>query len=401
MQLDINIQHRFSDFSLDVKCETSRGITGLFGPSGAGKTTLLKIIAGIEKPISGRIALDNDTLFCSANKKFMPAHKRRISVVFQDIRLFPHLSVMGNLHFALRGVPKNERKIDLATVVDILDISKLLDRPVSTLSGGQAQRVAIARAVISSPRLLLLDEPISALDAAYRYKILPFLKTIQEKLDLSIIFVSHNLHEILYVTDRLIHINNGTVICSGRYYDLIRNSKLDSLFGTGEMTNLIPMKIVGHKTDAKVSVLEPAFDLCFCNKGKQIKGPLCELPHGSDVTATIRPDQIALATAPVEQISMQNQLTGVVKSINKIKDRVIVCVDIGMDLFVDITGVAVEDLEISNGKKMWCLFKTLAMGYTVSNCREQTDNISSKKPDIKFIKKKESDESSLSPTRTF
>lgn len=397
MQLDIDIQHRLRDFELDVQCRTGRGITGLFGPSGAGKTTLLKAIAGIERPKSGRITFNGDTLFCGASKTFVPAHKRCVSVVFQDIRLFPHLSVLGNLRFALRGVPKKQRKIDIKTVVGILELSKLLDRPVNTLSGGQAQRAAIARAVISSPRLLLLDEPISALDAAHRYKILPFLRTIQEKMDLSVIFVSHNLDEILYVTDRLIYIREGKVVCSGKYYELIRNRRLDNLFDTGQITNLLPLRIVEHKPDVKVSILEPLFSLGAYNNGKQIKGPLSESPPGGAVTATIRPDQIALATAPVEQISIQNQLAGVVKAVNRIEDRVIVCVDIGMDLFVDITGVAAEELEINNGKKIWCLFKTLSMGYTISQCPEKTvdDEMSLGKLNEPFKEKKDLNESSL------
>ncbi len=212
VSLDIDARHGVGAFALDVSLRLEGPVTGLFGPSGAGKTTLLNIIAGLIRPEAGRVSIDGETWFDADRKLFTPPRARRIGYVFQEGRLFPHLSVRQNLiygrFFAAAGGAGPTR---LEEVVDLLGIGSLLSRRPATLSGGEQQRVAIGRALLRNPRLLLMDEPLAALDAARRADILPYIENLRDRFAVPIVYVSHSIEEVERLANEIVVLAGGTV----------------------------------------------------------------------------------------------------------------------------------------------------------------------------------------------
>lgn len=204
-------------FSLDVDLELpGRGVTALFGPSGSGKTTLLRCIAGLERATDGRLAVDGDTWQDAGT--FVPLHRRPIGYVFQEASLFPHLSVQGNLDYALRRSARRPASADfrdLDAIVDLLGIGGLLDRRPERLSGGERQRVAIARALLTAPRLLLMDEPLAALDLARKNEILPYLERLHDELEIPVLYVSHSPDEVARLADHIVVLDQGRAVAQG------------------------------------------------------------------------------------------------------------------------------------------------------------------------------------------
>ncbi len=213
--LSVEVEKRFRDFSLAVSFETAGGATALFGPSGAGKTTVINMIAGLMRPDRGRIALDGETLFDTAARIEVPAFRRRIGVVFQEGRLFPHLSVKHNLDYGrwMSGLAADAQAF--AHVVELLDIGHLLDRRPGKLSGGERQRVSVGRALLMRPRLLLLDEPLASLDAARKGEILPYLERLHDEARVPMIYVSHDATEVRRLATRVVMLDGGRVTAAG------------------------------------------------------------------------------------------------------------------------------------------------------------------------------------------
>ena len=219
------------EFSLDVDTSLpADGITGVFGRSGAGKTTLLRLIAGLETPDEGMLEIGGDTLQDSEERSSTAVHHRRIGYVFQEPRLFPHLDVRGNLQYGYKRA-RSRRGFEFDTVVDLLDLSSLLPRRTTKLSGGEAQRVAIARALLCSPRLLLMDEPVVALDASRKADVLPFILKAAQTLDVPMLYVSHNIDEICQLCDQLLVIDAGQSIATGALQDVLVRTDLPVLAG--------------------------------------------------------------------------------------------------------------------------------------------------------------------------
>ncbi len=226
--LAVAVEKRLGDFSLAVTFETAAGATALFGPSGAGKTTLVNMIAGLIAPDRGRVALDDTVLFDSAARIDMPPHRRRIGYVFQEGRLFPHLTVRHNLDYGryMHGLARDEA--GMARVVDLLDIGALLDRRPGKLSGGERQRVAIGRALLTRPRLLLLDEPLASLDVARKREILPYLVRLRDEAKVPMLYVSHQFREVRRIATQVVRIEDGRVAAQGGL-DLLDASVADML----------------------------------------------------------------------------------------------------------------------------------------------------------------------------
>lgn len=209
--IEVQARLKRGNFELDAALQLNQRVTAIFGPSGSGKSTLLSIIAGIIQPDSGRIVVDGDCLFDSEKRINKPVHERRIGLVFQDGRLFPHLDVIQNLSYALHFVPKVQQQFKLDHIVQLLEIETLLKQRPHQLSGGEKQRVALGRALLSSPRLLMLDEPLASLDDRLKNQILPFLKLVADEIQIPMIYISHSRKEIMQITSNLIHIRNGKV----------------------------------------------------------------------------------------------------------------------------------------------------------------------------------------------
>ncbi len=213
MSVECAIRHGFGDFNLDVAFAVEKpGITALFGPSGAGKTSIANAIAGLFRPRDGRIAIDGEVVFDAASRVFVPASARGAATVFQDARLFPHMNVKNNLLFGWRRARAKASQSEIDRVLDILGIASLLERSPAKLSGGEKGRVALGRALLSSPRLLLLDEPLAALDAARKAEIMPYLERLRDDAKIPMIYVTHSLDEVTRLADHLILLKQGRVM---------------------------------------------------------------------------------------------------------------------------------------------------------------------------------------------
>lgn len=226
--LDISIKKKQGNFGLDICFLSSEnGVTALFGKSGAGKTSVINMIAGLVQPDHGTIVVNNRVLFDSANGINIPAEKRRVGYIFQDGRLFPHLSVSSNLIYGMKLIRPSKRFVRFEQVVDLLGIESLLDRRPAKLSGGEKQRVAIGRALLTSPSLLLMDEPLASLDSDRKAEVLPFISGISHEFKLPILYVSHSPDEVLSLAENLVLIDSGKVIATGKTQELLNRPELE------------------------------------------------------------------------------------------------------------------------------------------------------------------------------
>jgi molybdate transport system ATP-binding protein len=211
MNLHVSLRKNFAGFELAAEFSTASDRVGVFGRSGSGKSTLVHLLAGLGTADRGVIELDDEILYCSEKRINVPPEQRRIAVVFQQAHLFPHLSVRRNLLYGYRRTPAALRRIDPAALIEVLDLGELLPRGANTLSGGERQRVALGRAVLASPRLLLMDEPLSALDEGLKYQIIPYLRAVFEGFRIPFLFISHSMNEMRLMTDEVLVLHRGEV----------------------------------------------------------------------------------------------------------------------------------------------------------------------------------------------
>jgi molybdate transport system ATP-binding protein len=226
MTLEIALRHRLGAFSLDLAFSSEAGVIALFGPSGSGKTSVVNAIAGLLRPDSGRVVVEGTTLVDTKAGLFVPPHKRRVGLVFQDARLFPHLTVRQNLVFGRWFTPRAERTGDLDHVVSLLGIGHLLKRRPAGLSGGERQRVAIGRALLASPRLLVLDEPLASLDEARKQEILPYLERLRDEAGVPIVYVSHSREEVARLAGEVVLLEEGRIVGRGTPGEVLRAPSL-------------------------------------------------------------------------------------------------------------------------------------------------------------------------------
>jgi molybdate transport system ATP-binding protein len=351
--LDLQVIKKQGDFLIDISfIAPDIGVTALFGRSGAGKTSVVNMVAGLVRPDNGHIIVNGRTLFDAAKGIHVPPEKRRMGYIFQDGRMFPHLSVKSNLSYGMRLTPPSERHVALNDVVDLLGIGHLLHRRPAKLSGGEKQRVAIGRALLTSPTLLLMDEPLASLDRRRKAEVLPFLSRLCSELSTPILYVSHSLEEVLSLADTMMLMDDGRVAASGPIEDLMSRSDLQRFFGAEDLGTVIATTVDGH--------LEGLTRLRF--QGGVIWIPKVPAPTGSRVRVRIAARSVAIALHEPRETSVQNIFRGTVIAIaNGPGDLLDVQMDIGCPLTARITSRAMHTLALSPGKQVCALLKSVAV----------------------------------------
>jgi molybdate transport system ATP-binding protein len=302
--LGVAARHGFAGFALDVAFEAPPGVTALFGPSGSGKTSVLSVVAGLLRPASGRVALDGAVLLDTAAGVDVPAERRRCGVVFQEARLLPHLSVASNLRYGARRAPRDApgeaSGPGFEEVVALLGIGPLLDRRPRGLSGGERQRVALGRALLSRPRLLLMDEPLAALDGPRKAEIMPFLERLRDVAALPVLYVTHDLAEVDRLADTLVLMEGGRVVAAGAVTALAARTDLALLSGRRDAGVLLACTVNAH--DAQRGLTRLRFP------GGALLVPLRAEPVGACLRLRLRARDVAVAIRQPEGVSSHNIL---------------------------------------------------------------------------------------------
>ncbi|MBD8573218.1 molybdenum ABC transporter ATP-binding protein [Pseudomonas syringae] len=357
-RLHIRLKLAFADFSVDVSLDVpGQGVTALFGHSGSGKTTCLRCVAGLEQAPEAFIEVNGEVWQDSRRGIFVPTHKRALGYVFQEASLFAHLTVMDNLQFGLRRIPQTQQKVRIAQAIELMGIDHLLARRPDKLSGGERQRIGIARALLTSPRLLLLDEPLAALDARRKAEILPYLERLQAELRIPMLYVSHSQDEVARLADHLVLLSEGRVMASGTLQAML--ARLD-----------LPMALeadAGVVIEGVVADFNPHYhlltlDLPGCDQPMRIAhGPLAP---GSRLRFKVQARDVSLTRHPDEHSSILNRLpvTVVGQAPAEHPAHVQVLLDAsGTPLLARITRYSSDQLQLHPGQPLWAQIKSVAV----------------------------------------
>jgi len=353
--LEVDVRHAFGAFRLEAAFSApDRGVTAIFGPSGCGKTTVLACVAGLLRPEAGRVALGPETLFDGAAGRFVRPERRRCGVVFQDARLFPHLSVETNLRYGLRRAQLGAAGPAFAEVVELLGIGHLLARRPGRLSGGERQRVALGRALLSRPRLLLLDEPLAALDADRKGEVLPFLLRVRDRFGLPMLYVTHALDEVDRLADRLVLMAAGRVLAADTVEALSLRTDLP-LAGRRDAGAVLACRVARHESGRGLTALSFA-------GGELLVSEVPE-PPGAAVRIRVRAGDVAVATAPPHGISTLNVLTGTLEAMEPSgAHEAMLRVRVGESaLLARVTRDTLDRLGLAPGRPVWALVKSVSL----------------------------------------
>lgn len=353
--LDVCIKRRQGDFVVNAVFRSEEvGVTALFGRSGAGKTSIINMVAGLIRPDEGHIIVNDRRLFDAKMSIDIPPEKRRIGYIFQEGRLFPHLSVRSNLTYGMRLIPEAQRYVHFDQVVQLLGIEHLIDRRPARLSGGEKQRVAIGRALLTSPSLLLMDEPLASLDAARKAEVLPFIARLSREFSIPILYVSHALEEILNLADAMVLLDSGSAVAVGSIEDLMSRRGLQRLTGYSDCGAVISTVVEAQDEASGLTRLRFA--------GGVLKLPRFDAPVGAKVRVRIEARNVAIALVPPEQTSVQNILPGTVEEVMLGEGSLVdVRLDIGCPLLARITTQAWKDLDLKPGRQVFALIKSAAV----------------------------------------
>src|SRR5215469_8662263 len=337
MMLRLSVFKRWQGFKLRAQLEApTPGVVALFGRSGCGKTTVINIISGLLQPDEGRVELDGVVLTDTRERIRIPVERRRIGYVFQDARLFPHLGVLANLRYGLRLAP-------------------LLARRPYQLSGGERQRVALGRALLSQPRLLLLDEPLASLDAARRDEVLPYLERLRDTLSIPMVFVSHQLEEVLRLATQVALMEAGEIVACGVLSDISLRPELRAIVGS---------EAVGAVLDGKVTGIDAEGGMAHVQLGGGVLHiSLQDARVGARIRVQLLARDVILATEPPRGLSVRNALEGVIAELaDDIGNTVLVKVDIGSGAAVlsRVTRHAMQELGLRPGMRVWVLVKAVS-----------------------------------------
>ncbi|MDF0731641.1 molybdenum ABC transporter ATP-binding protein [Pseudomonas entomophila] len=357
--IQARLKLRRDDFTLDVDLRLpGRGISALFGHSGSGKTSCLRCLAGLERAAEAYIEINGEVWEDSARGHFIAPHQRPVGYVFQEASLFPHLSVRGNLEFGWRRITTSERKVNLDQACALLGIGHLLDRRPATLSGGEAQRVGIARALLSSPRLLLMDEPLAALDGPRKREILPYLERLHDELDIPLLYVSHAQDEVARLADHLVLLEQGLAMASGPIGETL--ARLDLPLAQSEDAGVvIACTVAGH---------DPHYELLDLRLPGE-SGPPLRIAHppqaiGSSLRVKVQARDVSLTLAQDNASSILNRLPVTVRECRPADNpaHVLVSLDAtGNALLARITRYSADQLGLHPGQTLWAQIKSVAL----------------------------------------
>ena len=342
-----------ASFVLDVSVEAPPGITILFGPSGAGKSTLLDCIAGLVRPEAGKIAIGEDVLFDSLLRVDIPPQQRRIAYVFQSLALFPHLTVERNIEYGLTDLPDQDRGTRVQEILAAFRIERLRNQKPSQISGGERQRTALARSLVTAPRVLLLDEPLTGLDAELKAALVEDLRAWNALKRIPILYVTHSREEVDALGERVIAIDNGRVVSHGAPMDVLDAPRRKRLAQAAGFENLLSGTVLDLRgPDGVMRVKLGESSSC------EIEVPLAHASAGDRVQVAIRAGDILLASERPHGLSARNILEGRMVSLEQRGTMCIAQIDCGVTFVVHVTPGAVRALELTMGKPVWLVLKT-------------------------------------------
>ncbi len=339
-------------FELDVAFEAAAGITILFGVSGAGKTTILDCIAGLQRPDAGAISIGAEKFFDAAAKVDLPVRQRHTGYLFQTLALFPHMSVVQNIEYGLATLDAAERRSRAAEIMDSFRIATLASRRPGEISGGERQRVALARTLVTRPCTLLLDEPLTALDAATKARIVADLRAWNERFGIPILYVTHDREEVFALGEQMLVLENGRIVARGLPQDALHRPELESVAQLAGFENVFDGSVIERHVEQGTMACPIA--------GSQVdlEVPLTRVDPGQAIRVGIRAGDIMVATVRPEGLSARNVIAGTVTKLEQRDAIVIAHVDCGAVFEVHVTPGAVRALQLAEGAKVWLVIKT-------------------------------------------
>ncbi|PYY70862.1 molybdenum ABC transporter ATP-binding protein [Pseudomonas jessenii] len=356
--IQMRLKLDYPGFALDVDLQLpGRGVTALYGHSGSGKTTCLRCIAGLERADQGFIQVNDEVWQDSENRVFVAPHKRALGYVFQEASLFPHLSVLANLEFGLKRIPKPQRRVDMAHATELLGISHLLDRHPQHLSGGERQRVGMARALLTSPKLLLMDEPLAALDAQRKNEILPYLQRLHDELDIPVLYVSHSQDEVARLADHIVLLSSGKALASGPIGQTL--ARLDLPLAMGDDAGVV--------IEGRVSAYDAEYQLLSLqlpDTSLNIRVPHTPMDAGQALRCKVQARDVSLSLDSAGQSSILNRLPVTVVSEMSADNAAHVLIRLdaaGSPLLARITRYSRDQLNVHPGQQLWAQIKAVAV----------------------------------------
>lgn len=347
---------RFPSFHLDVELDVPMsGITAIFGPSGSGKTTLLRCLAGLERAPQGFMQFGEEVWQDESRGRCLPLYERPIGYVFQEPRLFPHYDVRSNLLYGYKRISLDARRVAPEQVIEILGIGHLLDRRIHKLSGGEQQRVAIGRALLTSPKLLLLDEPLASLDLQRKQEVLPYIRQLHEQLHIPVLYVSHAIAEILQLADRVALLKDGKVTAAGALNEMITSMKFRGQFTGHRIGAILDARVAAH--DAEYGLTQLEFN------GHSLFVPLQSVAVGNLVRVHILSNDVSLVLGKtIVPTSVLNILEATIVEIQETnQSSVDVLLDIGAPLVAGITRKSLMSLGLKPGQRVFAHIKAVAL----------------------------------------
>ncbi len=352
----VDVALRLGAFDLKVAFESDKGVIALFGRSGSGKSMTINLISGIARPDRGTIMLDGRVLVDTERRLFVPKHRRRVGLVFQDAQLFPHFSVRQNLLFGRWFAPKSDRAIAFAPVIDTLGIGHLLDRRPARLSGGEKQRVAIGRALLSSPQVLLFDEPLASLDDERKQEIMPLIEHVRDEFAVPIVYVSHAVEEVARLAARVVMMENGHVVAIGAVEDVFGPDRIPAGESRFARSSFITGRIVGFDADYGLTeIAHPAGTIWLAGHAGST---------GGEARVAVKAIDVTLSTTRPRNVSVRTILAGTVAGIAT-DDGPLASVSVDLEghgrLAALATRMAIDELGLGTGDQVFALIKTVAL----------------------------------------